>query len=56
MLRVSRRSLYRMVKDGRIAAVRLGDGPSARLRIPLSSVVNFVQARAHSATDVQREA
>ena len=49
-LSVSRRSLYRMVKDGRIVAVRLGNGPSARLRIPTSSVANFVEPQTR-ATD-----
>jgi excisionase family DNA binding protein len=38
LLRVSVWTIRAMTRDGRIDAVRLGDGPLARIRIPASAV------------------
>jgi excisionase family DNA binding protein len=34
MLRLSRRSVYRKIGAGELPVIRLGDGPSAHLRVP----------------------
>jgi excisionase family DNA binding protein len=42
MLQVSEKTVYRMVADGRLLGIRLGDGASAPIRIVSSSLVDFL--------------
>jgi excisionase family DNA binding protein len=39
LLACSRRTIYRHVADGRIAALRFGSSPNAPLKIPIGSLV-----------------
>ncbi len=43
-LSLSRKSVYRMCQDGRLEAVRLGEGTSAPLRIVSTSLMAMLQA------------
>jgi len=40
-LALSRRTIYRMIKDGRLPGVKLGPGP---WRIPRESLINLLSA------------
>jgi excisionase family DNA binding protein len=56
VLRVSKRSVYRMIEDGRLSSVRLGDGPSAQIRVPASAVANLIRAGAEAQIERRDEA
>jgi len=41
VLRVGRRAVYNLVAEGELGHVRLGSGPKARIRIPVSALDEF---------------
>ena len=49
-LRVSRDAVYRRIDAGEIAALRIGTGPKAHMRIPSSALADFLVR-----TSVQRQ-
>ena len=46
LLRVTRATVYRLIERGDLRAVRIGDGPSARLRVPRDELERLLQPEA----------
>jgi excisionase family DNA binding protein len=44
-LRLSRKAIYQKIGSGDLPAVRLGDGPFARIRVPLDALDRVLNER-----------
>jgi excisionase family DNA binding protein len=53
-LRVTRKTVYRMIGDGRLRALRLGDAPTSPLRISAGSLAAFIERRRQVGTQLKR--